>query len=150
MNTRVWFPRRFDVSVFQYVAAGLLVVCILALGGCGGTKVYTADKTIVYNGNLYNMGNVQVIGSRVEGQLADGTTVNMKGMDKKSVEALLKENGEIMVSMVVGMDDQEMVYQRSRVSRYSNYNKMNKRFEGALKDITKFMADKKKTQLKLK
>ena len=32
----------------------------------------------------------------------------------------------------------------------TDYNKMKNRHEGALKDITKFMGDKKKTQLKLK
>ena len=150
MNTRVHSPRRLEFSLVRYLAAGLLIASILALGGCGSTKVYTADKTIVYNGNLYNLANVQRIGSRVEGRLADGTTVNMKGMDKKAVEALLKENGETMVSTFVEMDDQEMLYQRSRVKRYSDYSKMVKRLDGAQRDIAKFMADKKKTQLKLK
>ena len=150
MNVRVGFPRRRDFSLARQVGVGLLFACILALAGCGSTKVYTADKTVVYNGNIYNMGNVQRIGSRVEGRLADGSTVNMKSMDKKAVEGLLKENGEVMVSMVVEMDDQEMLYQRSRVDRYSQYNKMMKRFQGAQQDIAKFMADKKKTQLKLK
>jgi len=150
MNARIRFPSRRDFSLARYVGAGLLVACILALAGCGSTKVYTADKTVVYNGNLYNMGNVQRIGSRIDGRLADGTTVNMSNMDKKAVEGLLKDNGEVMVSMVVEMDDQEMLYQRSRVSRYSDYSKMKSRFEGAQKDIAKFMADKKKTQLKLK
>lgn len=150
MNPRVRSSRRHELSVARHVAVSLLFACILVLGGCGGTKVYTADKTIVYNGNLYNLANVQRIGSRVEGRLADGTTVNMKSMDKKAVEGLLKENGETMVSTFVEMDDKEMLYQRSRVKRYSDYSKMVKRLEGAQKDIAKFMADKKKTQLKLK
>lgn len=149
MITMTSLPR-CNPSLVRHLAVGLLLGCLLALGGCGSTKVYTADKTIVYRDNLYNMGNVQRIGSRVDGQLADGTTVNMKPMDKKGVESLLKENGEVMVSMVVEMDAQEMVYLRTRVDRYSDYNKMKKRFDGAMKDITKFMADKKKTQLKLK
>ena len=71
-------------------------------------------------------------------------------MDKKAVEGALKENGELMVTMAVEMDDQEMVYMRTRVDRYSDYSKMKKRFDGAMKDISRFMADKKKTQLKLK
>ena len=150
MNANVCFTRGRDFPLARHVVAGLLIACILALAGCGSTKVYTADKTIVYNGNLYNMSNVQRIGSRVEARLADGTTVNMTNMDKKAVEGLLKDNGEVMVSMVVEMDDREMLYQRSRVSRYSNYSKMKSRFDGAQKDIAKFMADKKKTQLKLK
>ena len=132
------------------LAALLLAVGLLSLGACGSTKVYTADKTIVYKGDIYNMGNVQRIGSRMDGQLPDGTTVNMKNLDKKGVEKLLKDNDEIVVSSIVDMDDEQMVYQRSRVANYSEYSRMASRFEGAMKDISKFMADKKKTQLKLK
>jgi hypothetical protein len=128
----------------------LLAIGLLSLGACGSTKVYTADKTIVYKGDIYNMGNVQRIGSRIDGQLPDGSTVNMKNLDRKGVEALLKDNKEIVVSAIVDMDDEQMVYQRSRVTKYSEYSKMLNRFEGAMKDISKFMADKKKTQLKLK
>ena len=134
----------------HYLYTFLLTVGMIALAGCGSTKVYTADKTIVYNGNIYNMANVQQISGRVDGQLPDGSTVNMKTLDKKGVEALLKENDEVVVSTVVGMDEQEMVYQRARVKKYSEYSKMLSRFDGAMSDISKFMADKKKTQLKLK
>ena len=134
----------------HYLFAFLLAVAMIALAGCVSTKVYTADKTIVYNGSIYNMANVQQISGRIEGQLPDGSTVNMKTLDKKGVEALLKENKEVVVSTVVGMDEQEMVYQRARVKKYSDYTKMVSRFDGAMSDISRFMADKKKTQLKLK
>ena len=150
MNTTISLPRHRDFSLARHLAVGLLLACLVALGGCGGTKVYSTDKTIVYRDSIYNMGNVQRIGSRIDGQLADGTTVNMTNMDKKAVEGLLDDNDEVMVSMYVEMDDREMVYLRQRVSRCSDYNKMKKRHEGALKDMTKFMGDKKKTQLKLK
>jgi hypothetical protein len=43
-----------------------------------------------------------------------------------------------------------MVYQRKKISKYSEYSSMLKRFERANSDINKFLADKKKTQLKLK
>ena len=150
MNTTISLPRHRDFSLARHLAVGLLLACLVALGGCGGTKVYSTDKTIVYRDSIYNMGNVQRIGSRIDGQLADGTTVNMTNMDKKAVEGLLDDNDEVMVSMYVEMDDREMVYLRQRVSRYSDYNKMKKRHEGALNDIMRFMGDKKKTQLKLK
>ena len=142
--------RRPASSRIHYVFAFLLAVGMIALAGCGSTKVYTADKTILYNGSIYNMANVQQVSGRIEGQLPDGSTVNMKTLDKKGVEALLKENKEVVVSTVVGMDDQEMVYQRALVKKYSDYSKMVSRFDGAMSDIGKFMADKKKTQLKLK
>lgn len=142
--------QRSALERMHYIFAFLLAVGMIALAGCGSTKVYTADKTIVYNGSIYNMANVQQISGRIEGQLPDGSTVNMKTLDKKGVEALLKENKEVLVSTVVGMDAQEMVYQRARVKKYSEYKKMVSRFDGAMSDISKFMADKKKTQLKLK
>ena len=142
--------QRLAFARMHYVFAFLLAVGMIALAGCGSTKVYTADKTIVYNGSIYNMANVQEISGRIEGQLPDDSTVNMKTLDKKGVEALLKENKEVVVSTVVGMDEQEMVYQRARVKKYSEYNKMVSRFDDAMSDISKFMADKKKTQLKLK
>jgi len=128
----------------------LLVVCMFSLGACGSTKVYTADKTIVYNSNLYNMSNVQRIGSRVEAYLPGDEVVDLRRLDKKGVEALIKEHDEIMVGAIVEMDQKEMVYRRVRVDRYSDYSKLTKKFDRAMSDIGKFMADKKKTQLKLK
>lgn len=142
---------RFSAAwVARSLIALSLAIGLLSLGACGSTKIYTADKTIVYKGDIYNMGNVQRISSRIDGQLPDGSTVNMKNLDRKGVEALLKDNKEIVVSAIVDMDEERVVYQRSRVTKYSEYSKMFNRFEGAMSDISKFMADKKKTQLKLK
>jgi hypothetical protein len=87
--------------------------------------------------------------SRIEGNAADGTTVNLRNLDKKEVEAQLKANPDMMVTTLVMLDDQQMVYERRQVKNYSDYNKMVKRLDGAMKDISKFMADGKKTQLKL-
>jgi hypothetical protein len=128
----------------------LLVAVMLTIGACGSTKVYTAQKTIVYNGELYNMGNVQKIGSSMVGTLPNGDTVNMRTLDKKAAQALFKDNDSVIVKSTVQMDDQEMVYQNGRVTKYSDYSKMVKNFDNALNNINKFMADKKKTQLKLK
>jgi hypothetical protein len=128
----------------------LLFAIMLSIGACGSTKVYTAQKTVVYNGSLYNMANVQKLSNSVIGTKANGDTVNMRSMDKKAVEALLKQESSIVVKTSIQMDTQELVYQNARVSKYSDYSKMVSRFDGALKNISKFMADKKKTQLKLK
>lgn len=133
-----------------WVGVALLLAVMLTMGACGSTKVYTADKTIVYNGDLYNMSNVQKIGSSIEGTLANGDKVNMKALDKKAAQALFKKESSIAVKAVVTMDQQEMVYRNGTVSSYSNYSKMVKSFDGALNDINKFMANKKKTQLKLR
>jgi len=137
-------------SINGWAGVLLLFAVMLIIGACGSTKVYTADKTIVYNGSLYNMSNVQKISSTVEGTLANGDSVNLRSMDKKSIEALFKKEDSIIVKTTVTMDQQEMVYQNGRVSSYSSYSKMVKKFDSALNNINKFMADKKKTQLKLK
>lgn len=150
MHATISGARFFSRPTVSSLLVALAAIGMLFLAGCGSTKVYTADKTIVYNGSLYNISNVQRIGSRIEGSLPDGSTVNMKNLDKKGVQALFKQHSEIMVSTIVEMDDEEMIYQRIRVKNVSDYNKMVKRFDGALNDISKFMADKKKTQLKLK
>ena len=134
----------------RHLAVFLLAICILSLAGCGSTKVYTADKTMTYRGDLYNMSNVQRISPKIEGQLPNGDTRDMKGMDKKAVQALLDEGSPIMVSMIVEMDSQQMVYRRSSVSKYSDFSGMYKSLESAMNKINKFMANKKSTQLKLK
>lgn len=134
----------------KYFAVSIIALTFLSLVGCGSTKVYTADKTIVYNGTIYNLGNVQRVTSRMEGKLPNGGTVNMRTLDKKGVEKLLKDNDEIVVTSAVELDGQDLIYQRGKVSKYSQYSSMKKKFDRALNDITKFMADKKKTQLKLK
>ena len=141
--------RRSALAISQYLFAFLLAVGMIALAGCGSTKVYTAEKTLVYKDSLYNLSGVQQVGSRIEGNAADGTTVNLRKLDKKEVEAQLKANPGMMVTTFVTMDDNEMVYERRQVKNYSDFNKMVKNLDGAMKDITKFMADGKKTQLKL-
>jgi len=74
----------------------------------------------------------------------------MKGMDKKAVEALLKQSSPIMVTTAFEMDGQELLYERRNVTKYSQFSSMVSKFESAGKKVSKFMADKKKTQLKLK
>ena len=144
MKPRVALMHAKRLSVF------LLAVCILSLMACGSTtKVYNTDKTILYKGDLYNMRNVQRISPQVNGKLPNGDVKDMKGMDKKAIQALLDESSPIMVSMIVEMDSQEMVYVRKSVSKYSEFSNMTKSFEGAMNKINKFMANKKSTQLKL-
>jgi hypothetical protein len=141
--------RRYALAFSQYLLVFLLAVGMIALAGCGSTKVYTAEKTMVYKDSLYNLSGVKQVGSRIEGNAADGTTVNLRNLDKKEVEAQLKANPGMMVTTLVMLDDQQMVYERRQVKNYSDYKKMVKHLDDAMKDISKFMADGKKTQLKL-
>jgi hypothetical protein len=125
------------------------VLTILLLTACGSTKVYNNDKTVVYRDAVYNISKVKTITSKMTGKLADDSSVNLAGADKKKIEAYLKQ-GPMYVRMAFGLDDQEMLYRASSVTKWSEYNSMLKSFSNAKKQITSLMGDKKKMQLKLK
>ena len=149
MNARNRAVMRTALISSRDIFVLLLAVGMIALAGCGSTKVHTAEKTLLYKDSMYNLSSVQQVGYRIDGKAADGTTVNLRAMDKKGVEAQLKANPGMVVTSLVTMDDKEMVYERKQVKKYSEYSKMASRLDGAMKDISKFMADGKKTQLKL-
>jgi len=153
----IQFKRRIDgmnyerPSVYLRFLGAFMLACGMAmLIGCGSTKVYTADKTMIYRGELYNVSNVQKISGRKQAQPSDGETVNLGRMDKKELEFFFKNNPGAMVSMIVDMDQQEMTYLRMGVDSYRDYAQLEKRFDKAMGDIAKFMADRKNTQLQLK
>ena len=138
------------LSLLKRLGVFLLLICMLSLTGCGSTKVYNASKTVVYNGSTYNLSNVQRIGSRVEGTLPSGDKVSLQKIDKKGFNALLDENKFVQVTSFVELDDKEFVYRNKQVTKYSDYTNILKSQETAMKNINKFMANKKSTQLKLK
>lgn len=142
-------PTATTVNI-KYIAVLLLLTGIMALPGCGSTKIYNLDKTMVYRGSLFNLSNVQQLVSRMEGTLPNGDKVNLKQMDEKEINQLLDEHSSMVVTTYVQMDNRNMVYQTSRVDRYSDVAKMIKRQDKAMGKIQKFMANKKATQLKLK
>lgn len=127
------------------------VLSVILLAGCvASAKVYNNDKTVVYNGAMYNMANVKQIKSDISGKLSDTKTVDLKSADRKQIEAYLNEYKSIFVRMAFQFDDQEMLYRASSVSKWSEYSKMKSSFESAGKEISGLMADKKKRQIKLK
>ena len=138
--------RRFGRTLV--LAASIMAMLLLA--GCGGTKVYNNDKTVVYNGAIYNLSAVKQVRSKTSGKLSDDNTVNLKGVTKKEFEAYLKEYDSVYVRMYFDLDGQEMLYRASSVDKWKDYQHMQKSFENAGKQITSLMADKKKMQLKLK
>jgi len=138
-------------SLSKWSAVFALLAIMLSLSGCiSSSKSYNAPKNIVYNGSMFNMSTVKAVNSRVEGKLPNGNVQNMKGMKKKDVEALLDQGSPIMVTTALDLDDSEMIYERRSITKYSEFSKMMSRFESAGKKVTKFMANKKATQLKLK
>lgn len=139
--------RRFSRTLLLALSA----LSMLLLAGCiSSAKVYNNDKTVVYNGAMYNLANVKQINSDISGKLSDSNTVDLKTADRKQIEAYLKEYNSIYVRMVFNFDDQEMLYRASSVSKWSEYSKMKSSFESAGKNISGLMADKKKRQIKLK
>lgn len=127
------------------------VISMLLLAGCiSSSKVYNNDKNVVYNGTMYNLANVKEISTTISGKLSDDNSVDLKGADRKQIEAYLKESDSIYVRMAFQFDDREMLYRASSVDRWSDYNKMRKSFESAGDKISKLMANKKQIQLKLK
>lgn len=126
------------------------ILAILMFTGCGSTKVYNNDKTIVYNGAVYNASKAKQISAKSTAKLSDVETVDLKGADRKQIEAYLKEYGSIFVRMAFDFDGQEMLYRASSVDSWKKYQNMQKSFESAGKQITSLLGDKKKMQLKLK
>ena len=135
----------------RMLVLSISVMSMILLAGCiSSAKVYNNDKTVVYNGAMYNMKNVKQITAKISGKLSDTKTVDLRAADKKQIEAYLKQYKSIYVRMAFDFDDQEMLYRASSVEKWSEYSKMKSSFENAGKDITKLLADKKKLQLKLK
>ena len=128
----------------------MLALSVALLTACGGTKVYNTGKTLVYKGTIYNLNNVSVISTLVESQLSSGEVTNLKGIDKRGFESLLKEHSSLFVRTIVVLDEQQMIYEARRIDRYSEFSKMTKKFEKASNNIRKFMANKKSRQLQLK
>jgi hypothetical protein len=136
--------------ILRRAGVALLAVCMALVAACGGTKVYTADKTVIYRDSIYNVSNVQRITARETAKTPGGEEINLATMDKKGLQAFFKENPGSMVSMFFQMDEQEVVYVRTKVDSYNEYSKLKNRYDRALKDLTKFLGDGKKTQLQLK
>jgi hypothetical protein len=130
--------------------AVVVVLAVLLLVGCGSTKVYTADKTVVYQESVYNVSNVKVFTRRSSGQLADQSMVNLANVDEAGFMELLVRSPSIRVRQGFMLDEIEMLYQQGTVSSWKEFKKLNKRFNSASKDLNKFLADSKKTQLRLK
>lgn len=136
--------------IFRTALIALVALLPLLLTGCGGTKVYSVQKSVMYNGNLYNVSNVKVISSSVKAKLSDGAELNLERADKKAFNQYVEKYGPLPVRMVIVMDDQELVYFASATGSFSDFDKRRKSFSKARESVGKFMADKKKTQLKLK
>jgi hypothetical protein len=147
-QTKIFGPYQKSVRALLLITS---ILSILLLSGCiSSSRVYNNDKTVVYNGAVYNLASVKQIESSINGKLSDNNTVDLKNADRKQVEAYLKEYGSIYVRMAFNFDGREMLYRAGAVKKWSEYSKMLSSFKSAGNQITKLLGDKKKLQLKLK
>jgi len=122
----------------------------VAMVGCSSTKVVTADKSISYNGSLYNASNVKVFTPRTDAVISSTETTSLNQVTKDQFNAILQQHNPLTVRQVIAMDQTELVYKTKSVKSWSDYQDMSEKFQSALKQITKFMADSSETQLQLK
>lgn len=146
LKSRIGFESKCSVIARSIVLAFVIAV---VSASCGGTKVVTASKTIVYREAIYNVSNTNVVTRKTVGVVGDDETIELGDMDKRGFNALRDQHGNVFVRQSFFLDDKEMVYQAQRVDSWSDFNRMAKRFDGAAKDVRKFLADGKKTQLRL-
>jgi hypothetical protein len=132
------------------VAAVLLVAASAFLAtGCGSTKIYTPEKTVEYNGTIYNVSEVKQLSTRVETVPGSGDVIDLKGYDSKQFEALVNARGPVAVRTVISMDDRDMVYEQKSLQKGRDLDRMQDDLNDAYKKLTRFMADAGKPQLKL-
>ena len=137
-------------SITRFLNVLTLAVLTFALVACSGSRGYDTTRTVVYNGSMYNVTDTKTFTSKVEGMLPDGTKVNLRGADKKRLNALLKEHGRIGVRMSFLLDEQEILYRSGDIDKWSEFNQMKSDMERAGKDLTKLMTSKKTEQIQLR
>lgn len=132
------------------ISALAAVVAVLLISACGSTKIYNNEKTVVYNGAEYSLSRVKQVNGKIRGKLSDTESVSLKNADQNQIEAYLQEYGSIYVRMVFELGQKEMLYRASSIEKWSQYSNMLDSFEAAEEQITSFMVNKRKMQLKLK
>ena len=138
------------MSMRKLMVLTVILISVITLTACGSTKVYNEQKTIVYKGSMYNVSNVVKISSRIDGTLPDGEKVEFGSLDKDTFKSLYGDKLPIQAKGVIELDDTELVYTEGQIKSYSDLQKMQKKLQGALKDITKFMKKTGKAQMELK
>jgi uncharacterized protein YxeA len=78
----------------------IVIVALMVTVGCGSTKVYNTDKTVIYKSNMYNVSNVTHYSSKLEAKTTEGEAVNLTNYDKTRFQAFVGEQGTIMVSFI--------------------------------------------------
>ena len=125
-------------------------VALLVLTACGSTKVMTVEKTMTYEGSLYNLSGISKISSRVDGKTSEGEILDLRSVNKAQFRALVEKHGVLDVTTAIDIGDEEIVFQGGTVEKYSDLEKMTKKLSSRMGKIADFMKHKKDTQFKLK
>ena len=130
---------------------GFLVVAVfLTVIDCGSTKVIQGQKTVSYQGDIYNLSSVTKISSRIETSSPEGEVVNLRGVDKKQFQTYVADWEPLKATSYIDMDAQHMVYQTSVIKKHSELRRMESNLSSAMSSIQSFMKSKKASQLKLR
>lgn len=137
---------RSSARFLSWVAVALVVA---VSSGCGGTKVLTAQKTIVFEDRIYNVSAVQEVRPVREIVLPDGTVRDLSGMDRREVRSLFEAHDRLRVRFVVRFDERELQYAVGTVDSPRRIEQIERRFDSAMDKIRRFLAHRKQTQLRL-
>ena len=107
----------------SHFSLALLAALTLLLSGCGGTKVYETTRTIVYQGNIYQVTDVKRIRRINEAQTGDQGTVDLTGMSREAITSLIESHQPLPVRMAFMLDDQELPYSNGPVSSWRAYDR---------------------------
>jgi hypothetical protein len=127
----------------------LIAVAALLLVACGSTKVITADRSIVYRGDIYSLANVSTVSSKLEAIMPGGEVVDVMRYEKRAFNDLIERHGKVTLRSTIEFDDRDMLYEQKAVDRYRDFEKLQRDIGKAMSSVQNFMADPKKTQLNL-
>ena len=128
----------------------VVMIALLVLTACGSTKVYTAEKTMTYQGSLYTLTGVSKISSQVEAETSEGEILDLRPVNKAQFKALVDKHGPLGVTTTIDIGEEEIAIQTATVEKYSDLEKMVKNLDSRMAKIADFMKHKKDTQLNLK
>ncbi len=141
--------RRFPVSFPLLAAAVLILLGSLSLTGCGGTRVMTAQKTIVFEDSIFNVSEVVEVRAVREIILPDGTVFDAARMEDREIGDLFEEHDRVRVRYSVMFDERELRYASGSVDSAREIRRIGRKFDSAMSDIRRFLAHRKRTQLDL-
>jgi hypothetical protein len=130
-------------------ARAALMLLILFIAGCGGTKVMTAQKSIVFEDRIYNVGAVQEVRPVREIILPDGVVRDLSGMNDRELRNLFETHDRLRVRFSVMFDERELEYAAGTVDSARRVERIRRQFDSAMDQIRRFLANRKRTQLDL-